>query len=637
MADLLNVGTRALNAFQTAISTTGNNIVNANTEGYSRQRVNFESESGRFEGGFYIGNGVGIDSVQRVYDEILRTEVLNRSSSQASLESLYGMSSQLEGLFSEPNYGVQSSLDRYQAAINDVANNPSSLSERQVLLAESQNLIDRLRTMGESLESIDNTVRLQIEADLESINSLSTRLAEINLAIDASSSSSGAPNELLDQRDVLLRELAEKIDINAVSQSNGVTAVYLSNGTALVNGVQSIQLQTSPDEFGTGILVNQQGISGGIDSRALLSGGSLGGALKFQQNVLNPTMQEFGLMSLALATAANTQQGLGLDLNGNPGAEIFTVPTISSLPSQQNTGSASVSVDLADFSQLDSSNFELEFDGATWTVTNLNTGSSQSALDPLGAPLAINGLEISITGTANAGDRFVIEPATSALGEIGLALENPQSIAAAAALRTSANLSNAGHSVVDEITITDPGTLPLVSDIQLVFDSDALGAGVPGFTVTGIAGGPLAFDPATDSAGRSYSLAGFDFSISGDPAAGDTHTILNNSGAIGSNTNILAMADLLDSKLLTTANRSLSDINGSLLGMIGSQTSGIEASLAIENTLLSSAEQSLASINGVNLDEEAADLLRFQQAYQASAQIITVAETLFDTLLNATR
>ena len=637
MADLLNVGTRALNAFQTAISTTGNNIVNANTEGYSRQRVNLESEKGAFNGGFYIGNGVGIDSIQRSYDEILRTEVLNRTASHSSLQTLHSMSSQLETLFAEPDFGAQAALDQFKSAMSSLANNPSSIPERQVLLTESNNLVDRLTSLGDSLNALDNQVRQQITADLEAINESSDHLVEINKAIDSSPASSGAPNALLDKRDVILRELAEKIDINVVNQNNGVTAVYLSNGTALVNGLESIQLQASPDQFSTGIQINQMGLTGGIDSSALLSGGSLAGVLKFQQNVLSPTLQEFGLVSLAVASATNQQQSLGLDLNGAQGADIFSLPAINALPSFNNIGNATVSVDLDDYSQLDSSDYELGFDGANWTLTNLNTGNNVSATDPLAAPLALDGLDISVTGSAGAGDRFVIQPSKAAVGNIGLTLNKPEGIAAATALRSSSSLSNGGNASITNMQITDPDTLPLATNLQLLFDPDALGAGIPGFTLTGIAGGPLAFDPATDSAGRTYSLAGFNFSVSGSPAAGDTLNIENNFGSTGDNSNVFQMVDLLDSKLLTNIDRSLLDINSSLLGFMGSIISGVESSLSIENTLLNSADQSLESISGVNLDEEAADLLRFQQAYQASAQIITVAEELFNTLLNATR
>jgi len=638
MADLLNVGTRALNAFQTAISTTGNNIVNANTEGYSRQRVNFATETSQFNGGYYVGNGVGIESVQRIYDEVLRTELLTRSSSQASMDALYGLSSQLERLFSEPEFGVQGSLDSYQAAISGVANNPGSLPERQVLIAEAQNLVHRIGAVGESLESIDNTVRLRIESDLESINDLSARITDINLIIDSNRSASVEPNELLDQRELLLRDLAEKVDIHTITQDSGVVAVYMSNGTALVNGAQSIQLSAQIDEFGTGIEINQQGVSGGISMAALSSGGSLGGILQFQNDVLKPTIEEFGLMSLTLTKATNRQQGLGLDLNGNPGADLFQVPTIGAVQSQHNRGAADVSVSLIDFSQMDSSEYELEFDGVLWTLSNLNSGASSTGV----APISLEGIELSVTGTANAGDRFLIQPSVNSLGEITLALNDPNGIAAAASLRTSSSLSNAGNSSVAEIQITDVAMLPLAADVQLTFDLDALGVGIPGFTVTGITGGPLSFDPSTDSGGVNYSLAGFDFQVSGAPNAGDTHSIINNFGssglgATGDNTNAQTLADLLDSKLLTSGNRSLSDINASLLGFLGSKTAGAESSLSIENTLLSSAEQSLISVSGVNLDEEAADLLRFQQAYQASAQIISVAEELFDALLNATR
>jgi flagellar hook-associated protein 1 FlgK len=276
----------------------------------------------------------------------------------------------------------------------------------------------------------------------------------------------------------------------------------------------------------------------------------------------------------------------------------------------------------------------MRFESGNWTLTNRGTGATQTGP----GPFSVDGIEIAVTGGAPAdGDTFLVQPTREAAGFFALALERPEDIAAGSPLRSGEVLSNTGSVALGSLSADDPSTLPLAAQVTLVFNPDALGPGAPGFDVSGIAGGPLAYDPATDAAGADFTLGGFSFSVSGTPQAGDELFIENNTNGSGDNTNALALADLQSARQLLGGTASFQDTYSRMVTDVAVRTSQAESGMASESVLLEQAVASRDSVAGVNLDEEAANLIRFQQAYQAAAQVISVADQLFQTLLNATR
>lgn len=637
MADLLNVGTSALLSLQRAISTAGHNIANVNTEGYSRQRVNFDTLPAQFNGGNYIGTGVNTASVERSYDQFLTTEVRSRTASQSGFQAFYELSSRLDGLLADPAAGLAPALDSFFGSVQDVANNPGSMPERQVLLGEAQVLADRFHYLDDNFRNMNEELNFRIEAAVGEINSLASSIADLNeQVVSATARSQGQPpNDLLDARDQLINELSEKIGVTTVAQSDGAINVVVGRGQSLVIGSNAEQLRTAANPLdGTQTYVGTANPAGEVtDLSRFLSGGELGAALDFRERVLDPAINQLGLLAVGMTATVNEQHALGLDLNNQPGGDVFRPLNATFATHPSNTGSASPAVDITDVTALSGDDYSLRFAGGQWTLTNLTTSVAQSSA----GSFAVDGLTINISGAAADGDSFLVQPTRQGASQFDLVLNNAEDFAAAAPLRSSAALANGGSAQIDDLLVSSSAGLPLAAPVTLTFNPDALGIGVPGFDVAGIAGGPLAYDPATQSQGATLSLGGFDFAVNGTPETGDELSIANNIGGSGDNRNALALAGLQTAQQLAGGTASYQDTYGRLVADIAVQTRQAETGATTESVLLSQAVGARESVSGVNLDEEAADLIRYQQAYQAAAQMISVADQLFQTLLNATR
>ncbi|MDZ7783993.1 MAG: flagellar hook-associated protein FlgK [Halioglobus sp.] len=637
MADLLNIGSSALLSLQRAISTTGHNIANANTEGFSRQRVNLETQPPEFAGGNFVGNGVRVDSVERFYDQFLSVEVRERTSLEARSGTLNDLTSRLDQLIADPSTGLAPVIDRFFGAVQDVATNPSSLPERQVLLGEARVLADRFHDLDSNFRNLDAELNGRIGAVVADINALSESIASLNGQISRATARSqgNPPNDLLDQRDQLVNELARRIDVTVVEESSGSVNVMIGNGQPLVVGNTARAIQTGASAVDSSrLVVGVANASGAItDLGRFLRGGELGGLLDFREQVLDPARNQLGLVATGITAVVNDQHRLGMDLQGSAGGDFFTPlqAAVGAFSSNSGLSSASVSIDNA--AALTGDEYTLRFDGGLWTLTNRSTGSTQTG----GGPFNVDGLEISVSGTPSNGDAFIIQPTRQNAALFDLALDNPRRVAAASPLRSDASLGNAGDVSIDGLSVTDASGLPLSAPVSLSFNPDALGPGVPGFDVAGAAGGPLAYDPASEGNGKSFTLGGFEFTVSGTPQTGDTLTVVNNTNGSGDNRNALALAGLQTSNTLLGGSASFQDTYGNMVADIGVQARQAQSNSRTDGVLLEQAVADRESVAGVNLDEEAANLIRFQQAYQGAAQVIAVADQLFQTLLAATR
>ncbi|MFT4823249.1 MAG: flagellar hook-associated protein 1 FlgK [Halioglobus sp.] len=637
MADLLNLGTSALLSLQQAITTTGHNISNANTDGFSRQRVNFGTLPPQFLGGSYMGTGVGVDSVERFYDQFLTSDVRSRTSSQSGFQTTYNLASRLDGLLADPAVGLGPVLSDFFNSVQDVANNPGSLPERQVLLGEAQSLANRFQYLDTAFRDLDSELNARIEASVGEINALSVSIADLNRqVVQATASASGQqPNDLLDARDELINQLSEKIGVSTVLQSDGAVNVTIGNGQSLVVGFSTQQLQTGDDPLdATQVVVGIAGPGGRVtDLSRFFSGGELGALLDFREQQLDPARNQLGLVATGISATFNEQHKLGLDLNGQPGGDFFAPLEATTAASPGNSGLSSITATISDVTALTPDDYTVRYDGSQWTLTNLSTGAGQTGA----GPFSIDGLTINVAGAPANGDSFIIQPTRQGATGFAVVLNGPADFAAASPLRSQEALTNTGSATVDKLNVTNVSGLPLAGQINLTFNPNALGAGIPGFDITGIAGGPLAYDPSIQSNGATLSLAGFDFEVSGTPQPGDVLSVENNANGSGDNRNALGLSALQSARDLLGGTASYQDAYGSLVADIAVQTRQAETGSATENVLLAQAIGARESVSGVNLDEEAANLIRFQQAYQAAAQMISVADELFQTLLNATR
>lgn len=637
MADALGIATSGLTSLQRAIQTTGNNIVNVSTEGYSRQSVEFSTQPSSRTGAGFVGNGVKASGIRRNYDEYLVAQVRNYKSSTSSLQTTADMSARFDTLLADPSTGLTANIQRFFNSLENLTNNPASTPERAVVLAEAKALEDQVGFVDNSLREFGREINVRIRNNVSEINTIAANIASINSQVAGLGTGVGdVPNELYDERDRLLQQLATKVGVNISEQDDGSINVVIGSGQPLVVGGTAGQLNVVANAYdasslevgfdnGSGVVVNING---------QIQGGELKGLINFREEVLEPSLNKLGLVLVGLTESFNAQHRLGLDAGNQPGADFFTAQDVPVAVSANNSGTASVEATISDVSQLTASDYLVRYDGADWQV--LRMSDRQSVIGTL--PTTIDGLDISVTGTATAGDSFMVQPTYRAATYFGVDAVSGNAIAAAGPVRGASTLTNTGDASIASVDISSTTGLPLATPVTFTFNPDALGAGVPGYDVTGAAIGPIAYDPINDATGVTVSipaLGNMEVFLEGSPQAGDVLRVENNTAGIGDNTNLLKLSGMRNELVLEGGQSTYQDVYGNLVAEIAVGARQSELNRNTEMTLLQQAEASQQAVSGVNLDEEAANLIRFQQAYQAAAQLINAADTIFQTLLQA--
>lgn len=644
---MLGIGISGLMAFQRALNTTGHNISNANTEGYSRQRVELVTRTPQYAANGYIGSGVQVDTVRRMYDEFLTLQLRAGTAAHGQLESYYGFSGQIDNMLADARTGLAPALDAFFGATHALANDPTSIPARQVLLAEAGGLADRFHYLDRRLADVENGVNAQIKITVSEINDLASAIAGVNrqIVLAPGQGSDPPPNDLLDQRDQLIRRLAERVTVTTVAQDDGALNVFIGNGQTLVLGgaAQSLAAVANPYEA-TRYEVGYSSGAGSVNISSQLGGGTLGGLLAFRGEILDATRNALGRVAIGLAATFNAQHALGQDLNGALGGNFFSAIGASSpiaRASTSNTGGAAVTVTVSNAAVLTASDYLLQYAGGVYTVTRLSDNTAVYSGAAFPATIASEGLSLALAGAPAAGDRFLIQPTRLAAQDFAAAISDPSKIAAAAPIRTreatdAAGLpTNLGTGKISAGSVSNTTNLPLAGNITLTFNS-ALNQ----FTVVGGPGGTLAYNPATEGGGKQFTFAGYGgitFTLSGTPANGDSFVIGNNTSGVGDNRNALELAGLQTELTLGGGTASYGDVYGQLVADVGGRTHSADINRNAQKVLLDQSIAARETVSGVNLDEEAAALVHFQQAYQAAAQAISIAASAFETLLAAIR
>jgi flagellar hook-associated protein 1 len=623
MANMLNIGVSGLNAAQVGLNTVGNNLANLNTDGYSRQTVVQNEVIGQADGRYTIGGGVDVESVQREYSSYLTTAVWQQNSSLQRADTYNDLNTTLNSILTGSG-DLQGALDDFYGAFSTVANSAGSSSSRTALLGSAGSVTAVFNTLGQQLSKQQSQVNSQISDTVNSVNDTASKIAALNAQIRQSPPDQ-VPNALLDQRDGLVKSLSGQLGVSTVTETDGTISIYTSSGQSLVSGNKSFALSTGNNAYDPG----QTDLfdSAGNDITTKLSGGSLGALLDYRNNVLNPAQNQLGEAALALSSSINAQQGKGLDSSGSLGEPIFNMPQPNVLPSTRNTGTAAVSASITDVSKLTASDYNLSYDGTAW---NLRTSTGQSVpmtTNPDGS-FSADGMTFSVaSGTAQAGDSFVIQPTRNAATSLSVIQTDPGKIAAAAALTTTAGTTNNGNATVDSITVTDPTNAALLSNAKVTFTS------ATGYQITDDSGNVLS--SGTYTPGQPITANGWSLNLTGTPAANDSFSIAANSNGLNDNSNALAMAALADGGVLDGGKTSVLASYANLTTFVGTAGSQAASNLSTQTSLYNQAAGAQQSVSGVNMDEEAANMVKYQQAYQASAQIITTAQTIFASLLQA--
>ncbi|MCB5207489.1 flagellar hook-associated protein FlgK [Methylovorus mays] len=537
-SDILNIGKSALSAAQVAIAVTGNNIANASTAGYNRQYIT-QAAAGSQDMGFgYVGKGTDVTSVQRVFSALLAKQV---NTSQASSSALTAYSTQIEtinNMLADSSAGLSPAMQEFFDSVQDLATTPGDSATRQALISNSEALASRFQSMSSQLDEVEASVNSQVSSSVSLINSYAKQIAALNDSIEQATNSTGnAPNDLLDQRDLLVSELSKQIKTTVVQQGNSYN-VFVGNGLPMVVDKQSYSLGTTANPTNNERLeVTYIGSSGNgtILGENSLSGGTLGGLVEFRNETLDPARNQLGLIAVSLTQTFNAQHAAGTDLDGNAGGNFFTPITPTITANANNTGNADFSASYSDVSAMTSSDYSISYDGTNYTIKRLSDNTSTSVT---GFPTTVDGVTINLdSGTMASGDSFLLQPTAKAAGQVEVAIS----------------------------------------------DVDAIAAGT--------------------------------------------------SSESGDNTNALLLAALQTNKTVG-GSKSYEEAFAQLVSQVGNKTNEIRVTSAAETALLEDAQAQMESNSGVNLDEEAANLLRYQQAYQSAAKVMQIASEMFDTLLS---
>jgi flagellar hook-associated protein 1 FlgK len=654
MANLLSIGKSGLLAAQVGLATTGHNIANANVPGYNRQAVVQQAGQANGSGGSFVGSGTEVIQVKRYYDSFLSSQVRSAQSTSSSLNAYAAQISQVDNMLADPTTGLSPALQDFFGGVQDLAANPSLSASRQALVSSSESLAARFTSLSTRLTDIGNGVDAQVSTNVDSINAYSKQIANLNESIgDLGTDVNNQPNDLLDQRDLLISELSKFVKTTVIAGSNNSLTVSIGSGQPLVVGKQSFQLNmtTSPADQVKGAIAYTSGSNVTVLPDSTFSGGEVGGLLDFRSGMLERTQSALGLVAISLASAFNTQHKQGVDLSGQSGVDFFTVAQASVTAGANNSDGTGVQAIVTDPSKLKESDYSMRYDGTVneFVVTRLSDGV-KSSVPIADFPTTIDGVEFTVSGTAKDGDSYTVKPTLN--GASGFAvtqaiLADRSKIAAAAApLTASATLAlSTGDAKISEIVIGSAyANAPLSASLKLTYASNALSGFPAGKDVTvtdsdGVATtySAVAADTAVPySAGDKISFGGISLALSGTPADGDAFTLDKNDSGVGDNRNAALLANL-QSKSVIGGDRTLQDSYASTVSFVGNKTREVQINAAASAALLTQTTQSQQSISGVNLDEEAANLLQYQQAYQAAGKAMQIASTLFDVLLTLGR
>lgn len=657
-SNILSIGSSALNAAQVGISTTGHNIANANTAGYSRQIVVQSAAQSQNFGYGYVGQGTEISEVKRVFNEILQKQAVSSQSVSTALDTYKTELSTIDGMLSDSTAGLNPAMNDFFASIQALSANPSSTPVRQSMLSNAQSMVNRFQSTGDRLNEIRDGVNTQLSSSVTTINAYATQIARLNDVIDKAISATGnQPNDMMDQRDLLVAELSKQIKTTVIPQGQGSYNIFVGNGLPLVVGAETYTLGTvsSPTDPSRLEVAYYSKTKMSVLGNQSLPGGVVGGLLQFRSESLDPAQNKIGQIAVALAESYNKQHAQGLDLNGNAGGALFTIPPPLVTSSSNNTGTAVVTSNIVDGKALTSSDYRLQYDASLapnpYKITRLSDNhvfeGSPGVPGFASLPQTLDGLSISSpSGTFVDKDDFIIRPTISAAEKIALTITDVRKLAVGGpALGASTNVANAGGATISTpIASSTYAASPLVGSIGLTFNTGlpstlSLAPSAQPVTVTtgGVSTTFAAGTPITYTSGATITTGGLSFSISGAPANGDQFTITANAtNGPSDNRNGLLLAALSTQKTVGNTD-SFSNAFGQLVNAVGNKSRELTVTGQAEAKVLEQATTAVQSESGVNLDEEAANLMRYQQAYQAAGKMMQIASQLFDTLLQLGR
>ncbi|MFG0273129.1 flagellar hook-associated protein FlgK [Pseudomonas sp. LTR0] len=675
MASLINIGMSGLGAAQSGMYTLGNNIANADVESYSRQQNVQKTKGGQQVGQVFIGSGTTLADVRRVYNAFLENQLRSTTSLSSDASSYLNQITPLDTALSSSDTGITAALKSFFSAMQDAAAKPTEDASRQLLLTSAQSLAKRFNTLSAQLNQQNSDINANMASMADQVNNLTKTIAELNDQISRVSSISGQPNDLLDQRDGAVRELSKLIGTDVVERE-GNYDIYLKNGQALVLGKTTQTLGVEPsatDPTRMSLILNRGSTKMDITSSA--SGGELGGLIRYRKETLDPALNELGRVALVVADAINSQLAQGIDKNGEFGATLFGDINSAAAISQRSVaktgnsaGSGNLDVTIKDTGKLSTSDYQVTFTSATgYSVRKLPEGTDMGSFDLADTPPpVIDGFTLSLNGGGlSAGDSFKITPTRNAAAGIDTVLTDPKRLALASPLTATNGSGNKGTGVITQPTLTSEMDiydaaqrsqlqtgLKYSTPVKLVFGDDtsspqaykmydAKGTEIGSGTIVPGQENKLQLSvPMVDGSGNP--LGGnftFEMSVSGAPKNGDSYTVALAGAGSADNRNAQSVIDLQTKSTVEVGadgkGISLTDAYAKLVSNVGGKAGQAQMDSDATNALHTSALDSRNGLSGVSIDEETGNLIKFQQYYTASSQIIKAAQETFATLINS--
>ncbi|WP_302139217.1 flagellar hook-associated protein FlgK [Halomonas alkalicola] len=543
---IFSIGLSGLNAAQNALNTTSNNISNVYTPGYNRE-VTILGE-GRGDG------GVRVNDIQRQFNQYVANQLNSATSSSKALSAYQNQISQIDNLLADRDAGLAPLMQNFFSSLEDLAGAPSDPAARQGVLGTAQTLTAQFRAFDSYLQDMQQGINGQIRDEVIQINNTTEQLAMLNREIALARARTGeAPNGLLNQRDQLVAELSERMDVRLVIQDGKSYNISLPNGQPLVSGTNHYKLEAmdSPND-------PQRTILGYRDSGGSLvalpentvKGGTLGGLMAFRAETLDKTQNQIGQLAISLAMGFNEQHAKGMDLAGEPGGDFFEIGSPRIFGNDRNSADIAVaaSFDADNIDALRATDYSIRFQEDGSAEITPKQGGERFSVDLVDGELSFGGITLTFASLPAAGDRFEVQPVRRVAADITTAITDLDRIAAAQP--------------------SNPEAAP----------------------------------------------ADWDFTGTGD------------------NRNALALQSLQD-KLLVGGRASFNQAYASMVSDVGNKTNVVQVNLEARQGLTDQLRAVQQSESGVNLDEEAANLLRYQQFYAANARVIDTASTIFDTIL----
>ncbi len=691
--DLFSLATSGVNASSKLLQTTSNNIANVNTPGYVRERTELQNSQ---------VFGVEIGNTERIINVFAQNQLRRDITSVGELEAFSGKTTAIDNLLASEANSISQGMSEYFAALQTAADDPTNLASRDQVLGKSESLYQRMKTLSDYMLEKEEELNLEFTSMVNRANTLIGNIGDLNrnIVIANGNNTSDQPSALLNERDKAIDELASimGITVKESSTQNGAVTINLTSGESLVleNGAFNLfELNTNADlTFKQLKLETNFGSQTKADASIRIVEGDLGGALGglfgYRNEILGPAMRDVGQLSVALADAMNTQNKLGMDLDGQLGSDIFNIPPFRGLAYSDTNGDYVVTAQVTEGkgAELTDADYKIEVTAVTAgapsqiEITLLNADGTPKK-DASGNDIVYSnypvttgfnelpgGIEIDFSGSDPyaVGNEFLIQPTKDIASKITLDTNRPEDLAFASPVRAGADGANLGNANVVGITVSNTtvgagvdrsafdgaGGIDNAAPAQIVFTSADTynvldGSGATIATVTGTTDLTNLIEQAKNSGTWPGALAGlndypgFDLSLDGVPKAGDSFSIGYNTDGFNDNSNALNLAAIQNENTVqvsseaTNTPRTFQDAYASMVGRIGEDASMAKVTLASAEAMKVQSQNWFESVSGVSLDEEAANLIKYQQSYAAAARILSTAQELFNTILQSAR